>query len=249
MKKWQIISIAVAAVIALLVSGGALIYKYYVVPKFMEPLAEKITDLFASDDVVDELYDVATEMHDNGTLDDDTYSSFVKKYKSRKKAMSDDDFLRMALEGKAQDGEIVKDGEFTARYAANRVGVQMIQTDDGTAEGKADTRYSTERTSDRLKAEDIIAAEKMLADDEALADAEEEERNKKIERILNRMTGEDRPIAMRLMSKVDLDYALQLYYSDYRELKEYLKSCLNEDEINELKVLAVKYSSIAMEEK
>lgn len=258
MKKWQIIVLSVIAAAAVLAATGTVFYKYYLVPKYMRPIAEKVTEYLEDDDILDEVYSDVVRLHDEGKLDDDKYSDFIRKYKAheRETAQSEAD-AREIIEEKEQEGK--QNGadtqSLTAKYASNRVGVQIIQTnDDSESTGKSSVRYSSERTSDRLKAEDVVEAEKIISEtDEKDSDGSNSDDDEKIktgderaDKILEKMTKEDRSIAMSLLGKVDRSHAESLL-NDLDGLKEYLHSKLTDDEFDQLRVLRAKYAAELLE--
>lgn len=168
MKKWQIITVSIVAAFGVLAGGGAAFYKYYLEPKYMEPVAEKVTEYLQDDNVLESLYEDTVRLHDEGVIDDETYSDFIRKYKAHvKESEQSEEEARAILEEKEKSSNESKadSKSLTAKYASNRVGVRIVETnDDDEAEGKSAIRYSSERTSDRLKAEDVVAAEKVIAE-------------------------------------------------------------------------------------
>lgn len=257
MKKWQIIVLSVIAAAAVLAATGTVFYKYYLVPKYMRPIAEKVTEYLDDDDVLDEVYSDVVRLHDEGKLDDDKYSEFIRKYKAyeRETAQSEADAREIIEEKEQENKQNGTDTQsLTAKYASNRVGVQIIQTNDGSdSVGKSSVRYSSERTSDRLKAEDVVEAEKIISEtdeeDSPDTDSEDEELktgDERADRILEKMTKEDRSLAMSLLGKVDRNYAESLL-GDWESLKEYLHSELTDEEYDQLRVLRAKYATELLE--
>ena len=84
MKKWHIIAGVSALLVIVLVVAGSLVYKYYLVPKYLEPVVEEFSETMKSDDVLAEIYSVVSDFHDEGVISDDTYSTFMSAYNKRR---------------------------------------------------------------------------------------------------------------------------------------------------------------------
>ena len=58
MKKWYLGIIAGIAVAVILGLSGMLIYKFYITPKFLQPIVEEISDNLQDDEVLNSLYEI-----------------------------------------------------------------------------------------------------------------------------------------------------------------------------------------------
>ena len=56
MKKWHIMLILGVLGVGIFTMLGIVIYKYYIVPRHIEPIVEKIDEYVTQDDILDELY-------------------------------------------------------------------------------------------------------------------------------------------------------------------------------------------------
>lgn len=257
MKRWHIIVLAAAAVIAALIAGGSVFYKYYIVPKYMKPIMQEIQEQLRTDDALEGLYEEAVRFHDEGIMDDETYAEFVRTYKELNEISEDS--ARALLEAKENDdAQLGKDtgNSVTARYASSKVGVEMIQTNDGDTVGKANMKYSTERTSDRIKAEDVVKAEKVISEQEETVESdvyeetsEEEQVSDAYARLKSKMTGEEFSTFMSIMNKLDIS-TLRTYVnaSDKEGLKEYLHSNLSDVEYSQIVNLGYKYMNVLLKD-
>ena len=54
MKKWQIIIISVVCAVAALIIGGVSFYRYYIVPKYLEPVVNKVSEYLSDDEVLED---------------------------------------------------------------------------------------------------------------------------------------------------------------------------------------------------
>lgn len=258
MKRWHIIVISCVLAVGVLAAGGSFFYKYYIVPKYLEPVVEKVSTYLKDDDVLSELYDEAERLHDEGVIEDETYSDFINAY--RKHSQNNEEAAKEILEraGEADDeaDEKAADSSVTARYASSRVGVEIIQTNDGSEKGKADTSYSSERTSDRIKSEDVVEAERIVEEANATPTPETEitdegsEFDEQVETaydiLRENMSSDEYSAFASIMGKLDFDTLLS-YASDKEGLKAYMHSVLSDDEYSNIVNLGYKYAYLFME--
>ncbi|MGN0183403.1 MAG: hypothetical protein ACI4DP_13510 [Candidatus Ornithomonoglobus sp.] len=258
MKRWHIIVLAVLAVIVALIVGGSFFYKYYIVPKYMKPIMQEVQDRLRSDDALEDLYEEAVRFHDEGIMDDETYAEFIRTYKSYTEISEDS--ARAVLEAKENDdallGKDTGSSSITARYASSKVGVEIIQTNDGEAVGKANVKYSTERTSDRIKAEDVVNAEKIISEQDGTEEDVTPDESKEDTQVSDayaklkaKMTGDEFAAFMSIMNKLDIS-TLRIYVnnSDKEGLKSYLHSNLSDDEYKQIVNLGYKYMNVLLKD-
>lgn len=264
MKKWQIIVIVLICVIGAAVGGGKLFYELYLVPKYVEPIASKMQQYVNESDVIEELYDNADRLHEEGYIEDDTYEKFIKQYS--KHEMKNTEVAKEIIEKaeKNEDETAQKSDEnssVTARYASKRVGVEMIQVaDDDEQAGSSQTRYSTERTSDRVKSEDIVEAKKVLSsgEDEVIDDetgavdnaddtVDTVDTKTAYQKLKDNMTAEEFATFAQIMQKMDTNTLLSLA-NDKEGLKEYMHSKLTDEQYKSIVNLGYKYAYVFLEE-
>ncbi|MGN0163122.1 MAG: hypothetical protein ACI4EA_06020 [Candidatus Ornithomonoglobus sp.] len=259
MKRWHIIVLSVVAVIVALIVGGSFFYKYYIVPKYMRPIIQEVQDRLRADDALEGLYEEAVRLHDEGVMDDETYAEFVRTYKEHNQISEDS--ARALLEAKengdAQLGKDTNSSSVTARYASSKVGVEIIQTNDGDADGKANMKYSTERTSDRIKAEDVVNAEKVISEQEETGnntETDETDEEKQVSdaysKLKSKMSGDEFSTFISIMNKLNIG-TLRTFVStsDKEGLKSYLHSNLSDSEYSQIVNLGYKYMNVLLEDK
>lgn len=251
MKKWKIIVISVLAVAAVLAVGGSLFYNYYIVPKYINPVVDRVSTYLKDDKVLEELYDEAERLHEDGVIEDDTYSDFIRAYK--KHESNNEESAKEILEAADEENfeeEENADSSVTARYASNKVGVEIIKTNDGSNTGKSNMTYSSERTSDRVKAEDVVEAEKVLDNTEEPVVDENDSIDEQVEsgyEILKKnMSSDEYSAFVSIMRKLDID-TLMKYASDKEQLKAYMHSCLTDEEYSNIVNLGYKYAYLFMQ--
>ena len=255
MKKWQIITgISAAAVILLSVAGYGF-YRFYAVPHYISPIAEKIGKYLSDDKVLAELYENADQLHDEGVLSDSVYTKFITEYE--KHTRNDLEYARSILDRTESDNNnsAGSSTSLSAKYASHKVGIEIIQTNDEDTGGKSDLTYSDTRTSKRVNAEDLLEAEKIIDESQnesknasAAATEEPELTEESAYKILKEnMSGDEYSLFTALMMKLDTKLLENYYNNDDREaLRDYLLSKLNIDEYNNLKSLAYKYAYLFM---
>lgn len=255
MKKWHIITGSIILFIALVVAIFSLTYRYYIVPKFVEPFAQQASEKLKDDSFLDALYNQATKMHNDGTLDDDVYSSFIVAYNRHNR---DSEEHANDVIGESYEDEAVEAALNTKRasYASTKVGIDLIETNDGEPYGKGNSSYSAERNSNRPKVEDIVEAEKARAGlqksdadaTEAPTESPEELEAKALKKLMDNMSASEANRFRTLMGKLDINVLRS--YSDGQnldELREYLHSNLNDDEYKELVNMGYKYMNLFIE--
>lgn len=262
MKKWQIVVIVLICLIGAAVGGGKLFYELYLVPKYVEPIANKMQQYVNESDVIEELYDNAERLHEQGYIEDDTYAEFIKKYS--KHEIKDTEVAKEIIEEASKNEETSSkksddSSSVTARYASKRVGVEMIQVaDDEEESGSSQTRYSTERTSDRVKSEDIVEAQKVLSSDEdKVIDGETGELDSDdddvvdtktaYQKLKDNMTADEFATFAQIMQKMDTNTLMSLA-NDKEGLKEYMHSKLTDEQYKSIVNLGYKYAYVFLEE-
>lgn len=248
MKKWQIIVIVVVVVAVGLVAGGSALYKYYIVPKYLEPVLTKVSESLQQDEIIDELYEEALRLYEEGYIEDDTYSNFIRSYNKHYNTGSEE-AARAVLDAKNDEDDYMPESSaVTARYASKKVGIEIVQQTESDNLGKSQMTYSGERTSDRVKAEDLVAAEKLLSKEEQEAEATETPDivESAYQKLKANMTGDEYGIFVTIMRKLDIG-TLQTYINDKEGLKEYLHSNLTDEEYKNIVNLGYKYAYLFIE--
>ena len=253
MKKWHIITGSAILFVTIVVVALSLIYRYVIVPNYIQPIASRASEKLRDDTFLDSLYGQATKLHNEGTLDDDIYSNFVAAYNRHNR--NNEDFADEIL-GDDYDDEVTESSLKTKRasYASTRVGIDLIQTNDSESTGKANSSYSAERNSNRPKAEDIVEAEKIRAGlvnpetTEAPTESPEVYEARMLKKLMDTMSASEAAKFRSLMKKLDIE--ILRGYSDGHDLdglKEYLHSKLDNDEYRELVNLGYKYMNLFIE--
>lgn len=256
MKKWQIVTVSVIAALALLVGGGIAFYHYYLVPEYLAPVMEKVKNYVNDDDVLDNLYDQAVRFHDEGVIDENTFEKFIDAYE--KHYRDDESFAREILEAKENENSDNSNEKtsVSARYASTKVGIATIQTNDNESGGNSTKRYSEERTSDRIKAEDVVEAEKVIYEKENKTEKKKTSDNVKesaYATLKANMTSDEFKLFLDIMGKMDTNVLASYVDKDSKNLmdkeglKKYMHSCLSESEYKTIVNMGYKYVYLFIE--
>ena len=247
MKKWHIvtgISLIGATILIVVIS---LVYNYFLLPRYIEPVVEDIDTYLKNDSVINRLYDEAVKLHDEGVMDDITYTTFLRAYSEHFR--NDDEYAdRILAQKDVYTNPINEETALKTKYASHKVGIEIIKVNDGEGSGNAEVKYSDERTSNRVKAEDYVKAEEIVANREETQEPTEEPDVVKsaYEKLKSRMTAAEFSRFTKIMAKLDID-TLKTFISDKEGLKAYLHSELNDEEYKEIVNLGYKYVYVFME--
>ena len=249
MKKWQIItSISIVAVIILTVLGFVF-YRFYMVPRYLNPLAEKFSEYVRDDRVLDSLYADADRLHDEGVLTDSVYTKFIAAYNKRNNL--DLEHARDLLAG--NESEDTSDSSITrsslsAKYASHKVSLETIQANDENSGGKSGETYSSSRTSERTRAEDRLEAERII--DEANSAAEATEQPELTEELAYKtlkenMTSSEYSTLVSIIGSLDRNMLKGFFNSrDKNGLNDYLLSNLSDSDYRTIVNLIYKYADL-----
>ena len=166
MKKWKIIVLISILAVTILGVSGVLIYNFYLVPNYIEPVVQEISEYVNQDEMMNKLYREAVRLHDEGIIDDDIYAEFVRAYNKSKRSTLE--YAQNVLDQYSAEDTLNsgKNNTRSTNYASYKVGVETVLVNDEGESGKSDVRYSDERSSDRIKAETIVEAEKIIEEAE-----------------------------------------------------------------------------------
>lgn len=260
MKRWHILLLTIILSAGILGVSGILVYKYYFVPRYMEPIVEEIGNYVKKEDVMDSLYQEAERLHQDGVIEDDIYSKFMRAYNKYKR--DDLEYAKKVLDNyNSDDSAEEQKTSLSTKYASYKVGVESILVNGSDSGGKADVKYSGERTSDRIKVDDVIEAEKIIENaeksDKKDAEFKEDTEDKSTptpdvvksayDKLRTNMTADEFSSFTSIMKKLDID-TLKTYMSDKAGLKQYLRESLTDEEYSKIVNLGYKYVSIFIDD-
>ncbi len=246
MKKWQVVLLIVVLSVSVLGVSGVLIYRYYFVPRFVEPIVDEIGEYVNSEEVLDELYEEALRLHGEGDMDDNIYSSFIRAYKQHKRN-NVDSAKEILAEYQAEDTLDRTNNAKSTKYASYKVGVETIQVNETESNGKSEVNYSDERTSDRIKAEDVVQAEKIIekAENSEPTQTPDDVRSA-FDKLRANMSSQEFSTFTQIMRKLDINTLKQNIF-DKQSLKAYLHQQLTDEEYKNCVNLGYKYVYLFIE--
>lgn len=247
LKKWHILTGISLIVVTLVIVVGSLVYNYFLLPKYIAPVVEDVSDYVSREEVLNKLYAEAVKLHDEGVMDDITYTTFLRAYSEHFR--DDEEFAhRILAEREEYTNPVNEETALKTKYASHKVGIEIIKVNDGESTGKADTKYSDERNSNRVKAEDYVEAESIIEKANSTEEPTETPDVVKTayDKLKSRMTAKEFSRFTKIMSKLDIN-TLKTYISDKEGLKEYLHSRLTDEEYKEAVNLGYKYVYVFLE--
>lgn len=252
MKRWHKILIICSAVAFALILSGFMGFRYFIEPMIAKPVINQVAGMLTKEEAIEQLYNNAVAEHADGNLNDDIYTKFISAYNKYKR--NDEQFARNVLESEDEyvyDDKEVETSSLSARYASHKVGVEIININDGKSTGKSTSAYSEERNSERTKAEDIVDAKKIISEKEGDVPATEkpDDEREAYQKLKDNMTATEFATFVSIMSKLDIntlrEYATQ---RDKSALKDYLHSRLSDKEYKDIINLGYKYIYLFMED-
>ncbi len=247
MKKWHIVTGISLIAVTILIISISLVYNYFLLPRYIEPVVEDVSQYLQDERVLNKLYNEAVKLHDEGIMDDITYTTFLRAYSDHFR--NDDEYAdRILKEKEVYTNPINEETALKTKYASHKVGIEIIKVNDGEGSGNADVKYSDERTSNRVKAEDYVKAEEIVANRDKTEEPTEEPDivETAYEKLKSKMTAGEFSKFTKIMGKLDIG-TLQTYISDKEGLKAYLHSELNDEEYKEIVNLGYKYVYVFLE--
>ncbi len=247
MKKWHIFTGIGLIAVTLIIIVVSLVYNYFLLPNYIAPVVEDVSTYVTREDVLSKLYAEAVRLHDEGIMDDLTYTTFLRAYSEH---FRDDEAFahRILAEREEYTNPVNEETALKTKYASHKVGIEIIKVNDGESIGKADTKYSDERNSNRVKAEDYVEAESILEKANSTEEPTDEPDIVKsaYDKLKSRMTAKEFSRFTKIMSKLDIG-TLKTFIADKEGLKEYLHSRLSDEEYKEAVNLGYKYIYVFLE--
>lgn len=278
MSLWKKIVIIAAAVIVVLAIGGVSLYKFVIVPKYIEPVIVSASEALKDSEIQDMITDVAKDLVDRGVIDEETFDNYMRqaeKYTSEGVASSartsssysgrnSNSVSGSSTESGSADGRESENYDETtvqSQSARSSLGVANVRTsDDEDTEAKVNESYSKKYSTSNDEEEEQAALEEEQQYtfdqgdseelDPAVQEAISESRAERIyDRIMSAMTLHERTVFWSVMERADTNKLITLYNnSDKEGAKEYLQSILNNDEYSEAVEIFFKYAPLLLEE-
>lgn len=250
MKLWKKILIIVAAILIVLSAVGGCVYKFYIVPKYIEPALEFVSTALMNSEYQDALSDLANELVRDGILDEYTAKTYLRKSRkytsigrneigSSNKEISDEELLDDIL----NDDEDKRDENVLTGTSRTSIGIETV---------KSDADYPNEEHSGyHTYSEKQDAINKNKEDDYANTDVIEfttdnTNTNQGLyNKIFSAMKPSERTVFLSVISQVDVTELISLYnMGDKAGVKEHLRSRLSDEQYQKAVDIFYKYAPL-----
>lgn len=259
MDTWKKILIIIASAAAVLVLGGICIYKFFVVPKYIEPVIISASTALRDADVQEVMIDLAQDLNDKGVIDNSTlrnYMNQAKKYVNSQN-QTDLDFEEGDQDSISAGVEIderidtAKDNDTTSvSTSTSSLGIATIKVVGDTEQSNSSSVPKSEESySQKFNISNEYADEEDDHDNSEESGMISDEEAKTIyNKIMAAMSSHEKNVFFSVIGKADTNKLMALYASsDKAEAKEYLMSILGEAEYEEALSIFYKYAPMLME--
>lgn len=246
MKKWQIVLVSVVVFVGLIAAAGAGLYKYYVVPNYIEPALVQVTSIFDDDDFTEGITKEIKRLKEEGKLSGEEVEKYLAKHEE-KASESADASAGDASESAADktDGSGASSGGETAQTQSN-LGMANIKVRDESSEssGSARTHYYKDSGDGGADYELEGETPKNTVSKSDLKDMSSEELYAKAKSI---MSAADFSKAMALKDKVDISRLKALKAEGGSAVTAYLQEVLTESEYLDALDIYMRYENCLTE--
>ena len=274
MRLWKKILVLVAAAVTILVIGGIAVYKFIVVPKYIEPVLITASSALRNADVQDAITEIAEDLADRGIINEATLKNYMRqarKYTSAEKSSTSVYSSRTNMFNEDKPlvdensvGQRINTGNdndttLTAQTSRSSLGVNTVRSsEDSDGYARINETYSNKFNTDHSDDVNTDEEPEMLtldqqASEELSPKAKEaissSRANSLYNKIINAMSMHERTVFFSVIGKADTDKLMSLYKnSDRSGAKEYLQSILSSDEYAEAVDIFFRYAPLLLEE-
>ena len=217
MKRWKIILISVILALLLLGGGGICVYRFFIVPRYLEPLLQTAVTILESEEVQKEISSLVKDFSDQGLLDEELLKQYLSLYEKKNKDTVPDTSNEPSPK--------------TNTPSENSVGAKNIKVQ----ENDSGTRYSY---SNNTPSTNLITPEESKTSGLVSKSL--------YQRIKENVAPEDLNRGYQLAAKFNIS-KVQSLMSNREELKKYVRSVLTDSEYSEVVAFYIKYSYLLEE--
>ena len=217
MKRWKIILISVILALLLLGGGGICVYRFFIVPRYLEPLLQTAVTILESEEVQKEISSLVKDFSDQGLLDEELLKQYLSLYEKKNKDTTPDTSNEPSQK--------------TNTPSENSVGAKNIKVQ----ENDSGTRYSY---SNNTPSTNLITPEESKTSGLVSKSL--------YQRIKENVAPEDLNRGYQLAAKFNIS-KVQSLMSNREELKKYVRSVLTDSEYSEVVAFYIKYSYLLEE--
>lgn len=225
MKKWQIILISIITGLIALSVAGFCIFKFYIVPQYIDPMLRAAVQILNDEDIQEEISEAAREMADRGLLDVKLVDDYSQTVNNRKKSAAD--------KAEAENADDKSETDNVEYIEKNSVGASNIKVQED------EKKYSYSNPSSAK----VKPSVNTKTDDNISFDFDSNDEDSMLEKLSTEISSKDMARLYAISSKIDRAKVKSLS-SDRKALKEYIKSVLSEEEYAEGMELYMKYAHL-----
>ena len=271
MELWKKIMIGVASLLVILGISGYCVYKYYIIPKHIEPMLHIASDALKDPSNQEALADLANELVEEGALNRSTAKEYIRKINKLHNTAGFEESDESALDAIQTDEDIHKHLDDEDENAAKRdnesmivayssnsnIGIETIKSEDDYPDSEPASYHSYSDKQDYIEynqSQDAIVKENEGSplDDEQIDDndAKKEKAKSLYNNIINAMNSNERSTFFSVMTKVSVEKLKTLYNSGGKnDIKTYLKETLDEQTYKTAVTIFYKYAHLLYEDK
>lgn len=262
MRLWKKILVIVVVVAAIFIVGGISIYKFVIIPKYIEPVLISASSALRDADVQDVMMTMAQDLADKGVIDKNTlrnYMNQARKYTVKEQTAG-------TADGEAEDDEIEVDARIntsktdetttSVKSQTSSLGVKSIKTiedeipdEDVAVNQSYSEKFNTDNYSSSASGSGSMGDIIDFAGEDVDAPMSSSRANSLYNKIINAMSAHERSVFFSVIGKADTGKLMSLYQSGNKsEAAEYLQGILGSGEYEEAVSIFYKYAPLLMEE-
>lgn len=248
MKKIKIILVAVITAVIILAAAGVGIYKFYLVPNYIEPALVKVTEVMEDDEFSTGITKQIKKLYDQGKLTGAQIEEYLAKHSSELK--SDNAGEDISLQNEEENSDAFSQDENEAEQqnendVNSQLGIESVKIKDENDESSNDSRthYYKDDDSNNNSSSESSASDKTVSKSELRTMSSDE----LYEKAKSIMSASDFSRAMAIKNKIDISTAVSMKNQGMDALNSYLQSALTENEYLDALDLYVKYESCLTE--
>lgn len=250
MKKIKIILVAVITAVIILAAAGVGIYKFYLVPNYIEPALVKVTEVMEDDEFSTGITKQIKRLYDQGKLTGAQIEEYLAKHSSELKSDNAEEDISLKNENEEDSEAFAQDENGIEQQNENNVnsqlGIESVKIKDENDESSNDSRthyYKDDDDSNDNLSSESSASDKTVSKSELRTMSADE----LYEKAKSIMSASDFSRAMAIKNKIDISTAVSMKNQGMDALNSYLQSALTENEYLDALDLYVKYESCLTE--
>ena len=259
MKNLHKILLSASILLVIAAIGGVFTYKYYIVPKHIEPMLQLASEALKDSETQLMLADFADELVEEGVLGNSTAKNYIRKINKQQLAnretaeeegaldsiLTEEDIQKHFDEEKEKEAKRDNESMIVAYSSNSYLGIESIKSDADNQNSEPSSYHTYSDKQEYVK--DNQSADAKAQQTQTLT---QEEKNKLLyNKIMNAMNTNERSTFFSVMTKTSIAEMRELYNSGNKEsIKTYLKEKLDKDTYKKAVSVFYKYAHLLYEE-